>query len=1201
MANDIVKKSDFSVKDPAGDIRKSSKEALGEVKLLKKGIIDLQKETKKLAELSKSPTSNKAIKDATKASRDAEKQSKALTAVRKEEIRLEKESAKAKKLLTAEIKRQEREEKALERQKQKNIKAAQKLRKSTADNANAFKILTKQTDNAQARFKRLAAQYGVTSKQARAAELTFRKLDDRLRKINNSARDGRRDVGRYGLALQKVKGLLATGLGALGLTAGIAGLARGIGNAIGIFSGFEKANSNLQAVLGDAGTKGNMDLLKQSAQELGATTAFTASEVAGLQIEFAKLGFDPKQIDNATESTLALAAAAGTELAEAAAVVGATLGGFGLDAAETARVTDVMAKSFSTSALDMEKFKEAMKGAAPAARAVGISVEKTTALLGTLANAGIAGSKAGNNLKTSLINLNKAGLTLDEGLQKVAASEDKLGTAAELVGKNAAASFLVLAEGTEITAGLEEGLLGAAGAAQKMADIQLDNLAGDVTILGSAWEGFILSVENGEGTFNRFARSVIKTTTSIVSSLTKQTTAVDKNIKSLEKEQQVLFELSSEILDTNTNSQRRNELLDELDELYPNILKNIDRETASYEELKAALSAANDELGVRISIQRALIEVDSLAAKIAEKRINIAENEADIQRELFERFASVNRQNELLSLSLEERIELAGKERLINGDLNALILVRGSFIRNLTKLEKELNEERKISNEVITALLSGGTKLEALSTAELRALVLNGQLTDRKLIRDAKLIIIQRERDERQKALNESLEKENELNEEGEKVETDRIRLKQKEISERRKVAAATLDETAAKNAELQVLQEELRVLRELGLEKEKQAEDDDDIENDFETIERIRQIREERNISEIARRAGLSETLQEELKAIDDEFDAREAAVIRRAKREEAITIEGSARELEIREQLISDLADLEQQRVDAVKNANKEIIEDEESTSNKRLEFANEVVKETLGILKERNKAVNEARDGEIDRLEDDIDDQRKAAQAGQENILADQKAALTKARLERQRELEAQAEQERLIALAQAFVNSFAAHSKDDPEGALAKALFETFAAKGIAELIVSTGSAYDGVDDTGGRGDVDSKGGKMWTLHPNEQVWSKADRQSVGMRTRDEIKDIVSMHDGGNLLMSPHAFKSVEMGNVISPNEVSLKGLESSIENQTEALTRTIKANAVKNELGVNKLGEFYAKATIGNSTKTRIWKKERRRA
>ena len=134
----------------------------------------------------------------------------------------------------------------------------------------------------------MAAQYGVTSKAAINAGNTFRKLDDRLRKINKSARDGRRDVGRYGLALQKVRGSLSTGLGALGITAGIAGLGRVIGNVIGVFSGFQKSNSQLQAVLGDAGTKGNMDLLKQSAKELGATTAFTAAQVTGLQIEFAK-------------------------------------------------------------------------------------------------------------------------------------------------------------------------------------------------------------------------------------------------------------------------------------------------------------------------------------------------------------------------------------------------------------------------------------------------------------------------------------------------------------------------------------------------------------------------------------------------------------------------------------------------------------------------------------------------------------------------------------------------------------------------------------------------------------------------------------------------------------------------------------------------------------------------------------------------
>jgi hypothetical protein len=362
------------------------------------------------------------------------------------------------------------------------------------------------------KYKDLILVQGKETRQTRKLKKEITSLDTKLKKVDASVGQFQRSVGNYGKAFGKVTGVLRN----FGLAVGGAAIAR---NIIGIFSGFQNEAANLASVLGK--TRKQIKLLSDDAKRLGSSTRFTAKEVLKLQTEFAKLGFKEQEILDATEATLALAAATGTELSDAAAVAGATLGGFGLGAEETQRIVDVMAKSFSTSALDMEKFKESMKGAAPAARAIGLSVEKTTALLGTLASAGISGSKAGNNLKTSFINLNKAGLTLEEGLAKVAKSEDKLSAATDLVGKNAAASFLVLAEGVETTKELEEGLNDAGGAAQKMADEQLDTLTGQTALLTSAWEGFILSLEDGNGIIARVMRKAIELSTRFLDILTK--------------------------------------------------------------------------------------------------------------------------------------------------------------------------------------------------------------------------------------------------------------------------------------------------------------------------------------------------------------------------------------------------------------------------------------------------------------------------------------------------------------------------------------------------------------------------------------------------------------------------------------------------------------------------------------------------------
>ena len=111
---------------------------------------------------------------------------------------------------------------------------------------------------------------------------------------------------------------------------------------------FEQSMLKVKAVSGATGAE--FKALQADALRLGSATRFSASEVSGLQLEFAKLGFSSDEITKVTEATLALAQASDSDLATAAEVAGSTLRAFGLDASETQRVTDVMASSFSSSA-----------------------------------------------------------------------------------------------------------------------------------------------------------------------------------------------------------------------------------------------------------------------------------------------------------------------------------------------------------------------------------------------------------------------------------------------------------------------------------------------------------------------------------------------------------------------------------------------------------------------------------------------------------------------------------------------------------------------------------------------------------------------------------------------------------------------------------------------------------------------------------
>lgn len=315
--------------------------------------------------------------------------------------------------------------------------------------------------------------------------------------------------------------LISSGVGAVVVAIGL--LVAGLGSVVNNARGFAKELSKLGAVTG--ATDAELKMLSESAKQLGASTQFTAQEVVQLQTEFAKLGFSTDEILNVTGSVLDLAAATGTDLAEAAAVAGSTMRAFGMDSSEMLNITNVMAKSFSTSALDMTKFTESMKLVAPISSVVGISLEETTAALGLLADRGLSGSLAGNALKRMFGELKtKVGGDLQTSLGKVSEMFDKAGSKAEklaiatnLVGERSKGALIALAENRGSLDDLTKSLENANGAANDMANKALDNLDGDLTKLSSAWDGLMLSIDDGQGVFSDISRSITQGLTNSLS------------------------------------------------------------------------------------------------------------------------------------------------------------------------------------------------------------------------------------------------------------------------------------------------------------------------------------------------------------------------------------------------------------------------------------------------------------------------------------------------------------------------------------------------------------------------------------------------------------------------------------------------------------------------------------------------------------
>ena len=282
-----------------------------------------------------------------------------------------------------------------------------------------------------------------------------------------------------------------------------------VSSVIKSWKAFEFQMAKVKAITGANETQFNM--LSKSAQKLGRTTFFTAQQVAELQTNYGKLGFTTGEILKAQEATLALATATDTDLARAAIVAGAAVRGFGLDASETQRVTDVMAVSFTSSAMDIEKWQTSMTKVAPIAAAAGISIESTAAVMSKLTDTGIEASIAGTSLRNILLKMQDSssdlsqhlGFTVNssEDLERALLQLNKEGLSNEeimgLVDLRQVAAFNTMIRGAENVAELTDKFNNANGALNEMVDIIEDNLEGDTKKLTSAIDG--LKQEVGEG------------------------------------------------------------------------------------------------------------------------------------------------------------------------------------------------------------------------------------------------------------------------------------------------------------------------------------------------------------------------------------------------------------------------------------------------------------------------------------------------------------------------------------------------------------------------------------------------------------------------------------------------------------------------------------------------------------------------------
>lgn len=301
--------------------------------------------------------------------------------------------------------------------------------------------------------------------------------------------------------------------------------------AISVGSEFESQMANVQAITGATGN--DFDSLKAKAEELGASTSFTATEVGQAMEYMGMAGWETGQILSGVAGVMQLAAASGEDLATVSDIVTDDMTAFGISLkdipteeaeAKVNHFTDVLAAAATSANTNVSMMGETFKYAGPLAGAMGYSVDDLAVATGLMANSSIKASDAGTSLRNIFTRLakptkesqdaiDKLGLSLTkedgtmrswmeimeqmrEGFQGMTETE-KTFYAAELAGQKGMSGLLAIVNASEDDfVSLSNAIENCAGAAERMQDIKLDTLTGDIDIFKSAMDGMYLEIYN---------------------------------------------------------------------------------------------------------------------------------------------------------------------------------------------------------------------------------------------------------------------------------------------------------------------------------------------------------------------------------------------------------------------------------------------------------------------------------------------------------------------------------------------------------------------------------------------------------------------------------------------------------------------------------------------------------------------------------
>lgn len=323
-------------------------------------------------------------------------------------------------------------------------------------------------------------------------------------------------VGGLGKAAQLAGGAIAAASGAV-VAFGASSVKTGMT--------FDTSMSQVAATMGK--TTDEIKGLRDFAQQMGATTAFSATEAAEALNYMALAGYDAETSMQMLPTVLDLAAAGGMDLASASDMVTDAQSALGLSLDDTTKMVDQMAKTSSKTNTSVAQLGEAMLTIGATARGVKGGTVELSQVLGVLADNGIKGAEGGTHLRNAILSLQTPTKSGTEALEKLGMSYKDMYDSAgnmrslpeiflELQSKmegmtqaskdaiisgifnktDLAAINALVGTSSERWEKLTNEIKNSSGAAKKMADTQLDNLQGQITLMQSALEGVQIAVSD---------------------------------------------------------------------------------------------------------------------------------------------------------------------------------------------------------------------------------------------------------------------------------------------------------------------------------------------------------------------------------------------------------------------------------------------------------------------------------------------------------------------------------------------------------------------------------------------------------------------------------------------------------------------------------------------------------------------------------